>query len=509
MPIPPRTPVVVGVGQAQQRPADPTEALEPADLLAAAARAAAADSGAGDRLLPLVDTAAVVQLVSWRYPDPAASLARRLGIAPRSTVTTTVGGNSPQMALNRLAPAIERGEHDVVLLGGVECVYTRWRARRAERRTHLDWSDDDDPPCPIVWGDDRPGSSQYEMAHLAVAPTQVYPLFETALRAAAGHGIEEHQRSVSELWARFAAVAAENPHAWSRVAYSPEEIRTVTPENRMIAFPYAKRMCANIDVDQAAAVLLCSYERAQAAGVPDDQLVFPLAGADAADHYHFTERHSLADSPAIRAVGRATLAAAAVDLDDVARFDLYSCFPSAVQLAMGALGLGGQAAGDERPLTVTGGLGFAGGPGNNYVTHSIAEMVQACRRDPGSIGMVTALGWYATKHSAGLYSSRPPARGFARVDPAATQAEVDALPAREAAGPYAGKVEVEATSVAFERDGTPGHAIVAGLTPDGRRALAVSRDPDLLAAMVEDPWEGRSVRLRRAGDDDDTNVVEA
>jgi acetyl-CoA C-acetyltransferase len=497
--------VIVGVGQAQQRPDDPADALEPVDLLAVAARAAAEDTGAAG-LLDAVDAVAVVQMVSWQYPDPGAALSRRLGIDPRTTITTTVGGNSPQMAVNRLAPAIARSEHDVVLLGGVECVHTRWRAKVPGQRTHLAWSEPEDPPCPIVWGDDRPGSSAYEMAHLAVAPTQVYPLFETALRAAAGRSVDEHQRVVSELWARFSAIAAVNPNAASRLAYTPEEIRTVSPDNRMIAFPYPKRMCANIDVDQAAALLLCSYERARAAGVPDDHLGFPLAGADAADHYHFTERHSLAESPAIRAVGRATLAAAGIGIDDVARFDLYSCFPSAVQLAMGALGLGGLAAGDERPLTVTGGLGFAGGPGNNYVTHSIAEMVKACRQDPGSTGLVTALGWYATKHAAGLYSTTPPPGGFARVDPAVTQAEVDALPAREPAGAYDGKAEVEATSVAFERDGTPGHAIVAALTPDGRRALAVTRDPAALASMVEEAWEGRSVRVRSV---DDTNRVDA
>jgi len=505
MSIPPRTPVIVGVGQAQQREADPADSLEPLDLLATAARAADADAGGTRSLVGRVDTVAVVQMVSWHYPDPGAALARRLDVTPRTTITTTVGGNSPQMAVNRLAPAIERGEHDVVLLGGVECVYSRWRARRDGQRTHLTWSEPDDQPCPVVWGDDRPGSSAYEMAHLAVAPTQVYPLFETAIRARLGRGVEEHQRSVSELWARFAAVAATNPHAASRTPYTPEQIRTVAPDNRMVAFPYPKRMCANIDVDQAAAIVLCSYEQARAAGVAHDRLVFPLAGADGCDHFHLTERASLAESPAMRIVGRAALGAAGLGVDDVARFDLYSCFPSAVQLAMQALGLGGLPARDERPLTVTGGLGFAGGPGNDYVTHSIAETVRACREDPGSTGMVTALGWYATKHSAGVYSTTPPSGGFTAVDPARTQAEVDRLPAREPAGPYGGKVEIEATSVAFDRDGAPDHGIVAGLTPDGTRALAVTRDAVLLAAMVEEPWEGRTVTLRT---DDDTNIVE-
>ncbi|HMF04365.1 MAG TPA: hypothetical protein VKH17_06090, partial [Acidimicrobiia bacterium] len=252
-------------------------------------------------------------------------------------------------------------------------------------------------------------------------------------------------------------------------------------------------------VDQAAALLLCSYELARELGVPDDRLVFPLAGSDAHDHFFFSERDTLHASPAIAAAGRAALDAAAVDIDDVSRFDLYSCFPSAVEIALDALGLRGPGGGDARPLTVTGGLGFAGGPANNYPTHAIAGMVDACRRDPGSVGMVSALGWYVTKHSIGLYSTTPPERGFVRVDGASTQAVVDALPGRETAGAYAGPATVEATAVVFEREGTPAVAIASMLTPDGRRALANTRDASAMQDMTEKAWEGRRVTLRTDG----------
>ncbi len=499
MPLDPRTPVLVGAGQSQQRVDDPTAALEPIDLLAEAVRAADADALAPRSLLTIVDTVAVIEMLSWKYPDPGALLARRVDASPRTTITTTVGGNTPQMLVNRLAAAIQRGEHDVVLLGGAECVHTRWRARRTEPKAWLAWSEPDDPPCPIVWGDDRPGSSPYEMAHLALAPTQVYPLFETAVRAAAGRGVDEHQRSVSELWSGFAAVAAENPHAWSRTPYTADEIRTVSAENRMVTFPYPKRMCANIDVDQAAALILCSYGAAVAAGVPADRLVFPWSGADAHDHYFFTERAALAESTAIGIAGAAALASAGIGIDDVAGFDLYSCFPAAVEMAMRALGLGGPATGDTRPLTRTGGLGFAGGPGNNYATHGIAETVAACRRDPGSIGLATALGWYVTKHSVGLYSTTPPANGFVAVDPSETQRQVDALPRRMPAGDVDGEAVVEATSVVFDRDGAPNVGLIAALTPDGSRALANTRDPDAMRSMCVDAWEGTTVCLRVDG----------
>jgi acetyl-CoA C-acetyltransferase len=488
------------VGQAEQRPDDPREALEPIDLLAAAARAAEDDAGASASLLRRLDTAAVVSSVSGSYPDPGSLLARRIGATDlRRTILTTIGGNSPQLLVNHVSAAIGAGEIDVAVLGGVECLFSRRRARKQEPKVWLAWTEDDAPPCPEVIGDARPGSSEYELAHLATDPIHVYPLFETALRASAGHGVAEHQRVVSELWAGFAAVAADNPHAWSRVAYTAEEIRTPGPTNRMVTFPYPKLMCARIEVDQAAALLLCSYEAAVAAGVPGDRMVFPLAGASTHDHFFFCERDRLDRSPAVHAAATGALAAAGVGLDDVARFDLYSCFPSAVQITMASLGLVGPAGGDDRPLTVTGGLGFAGGPANDYPTHAIARMVEELRADPGSVGLVHAIGWYATKHGVGLYSTTPPSDGFTQVDGTRLQDGIDALPHRAAAGPYEGAAVVEATAVAFGRDGTASHAIVSLLAPDGRRVLANAHDPGVLGAMTEEAWEGRTVAVTTDG----------
>lgn len=490
---------VAGAGQVSQR-VPPGDALEPVDLMAEAARRAAADAGAARSLLRAVELVAVVNILSWRHPDPGAVLAGRLGLGDVQTLQTTIGGNSPQLLLNELAAEMAAGRLRVALVAGVEAMYTRRRSPRP-----LPWVEPAGDPAPFR-GDDRPGSTPEEAAHQAAVPTQVYPLFETALRAAAGDDPAGHRRRVGELWSRFSEVAASQPHAWSRQAFGPDEITDPQPGNRMVTFPYTKRMCANIDVDQAAALLVCTPEAARAAGVPADRLVFLHAGADASDHYFVTQRWSLAQSPALAAVGRDVLGACRLTVDDVARFDLYSCFPSAVQMAMAALGLPPLGKEDGRPLTLTGGLSFFGGPGSNYVTHSIAATVDACRRDPGSYGMVTGVGWYLTKHSAGVYSTDPPADGSVRIDPAATQAAVDAGPRRDAAGPYDGPAVVEATAVQFGREGDPALAVVTALTPDGRRALANATDPAVLASMVEDEWSGRTVRLRTDGH---TNTLDA
>ena len=502
MTIDPRTPVIVGTGQLNQRVA-PLDARTPVELFADAARLAGAEAGGG--LLARTDTIAAVGIVSWPYADPAAVVARELGLANARTVLSTTGGNSPQLLINEMAQRIATGNADIVIVGGAESMHARWTARK-EPKVELVWPNYDDPACTDLFGVDTPGTNDWEMAHQMLAPTMVYPLFETALRHAAGRTIEQHQQFVGELWSDFSAVAHNNPNAWFDTHYSPEQVSQPTRDNRMVVFPYTKRMCANIDVDQGAALLLTSYETAQAAGIDPSQLVFLHAGADAHDHWWVSERPSIGRSVAIGVVVSAALRAAGIGLEDVARFDLYSCFPSAVQLAMQSIGLNGRSGGDTRPLTVTGGLCFAGGPVNNYPTHAVAQMVHELRADPGSFGLTTALGWYATKHSAALWSTTPPTTSYKRVDPAVTQAAVDAVPSVVQARAFAGTITVEGTSVAIERDGTPSVAIVVGLNDEGHRVVANTRQSAAMHAMCTEAWEGTTVEVRTDGS---TNTVEA
>jgi acetyl-CoA C-acetyltransferase len=490
----PRLPVVVGVGQLLRHPepADVPSLSEPVDMMAEAVRLAAADTGAGDALLRRADSVRTVDILSWRYANPAQLLADRLGLAPRQTVRAVTGGNTPQALVNDSAAAIQRGDLDVVVIAGAEAIYTRLLARKT--KDWLQWTHQpEDTPAPEVVGDGRPGTNDIEQARSIVMPTQVYPLFENGLRAKAGESIDEHQRRVSELWSRFSEVGARNPYAWAPDFKTPEEIRTTTVDNRMIGFPYPKLMNSNIQTDQAAALILCSVEAARAAGVPEDRWVFVHSGADAHDHWWISERDDFTTSPALRACGRSALDLAGVGIDDLAHVDLYSCFPSAVQIAAAELGL--PTDDPSRPLTVTGGLCFAGGPGNNYVTHSIASMVDVLRVDPGSFGLCTALGWYVTKHSTGVYSTTPPP-AFQAAHP---QAEVDASPRRQVVAEHEGPVEIEAYTVMHERDGMPVLGILSTLLANGRRAWGNVFETGLLKAMCEEEFCGRPARLLADG----------
>ena len=487
--IDPRTPVIIGVGQLNHRVDQGADPLEPVDLMAEAVRRAVADTGATG-VVDAVDTIRVVALISWRYRDPGALVAERIGATGARTAVSTMGGNSPQALVNRTALDIAAGRADVVVITGAEA----WRTRRAARAAGGEppWTVQDEsvPPAEVI-GADLAMSHPAEVARGITMPVQVYPMFDIALRAAAGRSPAEHLERISSLWSRFSEVASRNPHAWIRDARTPEEIRTPGPTNRMIGYPYPKLMNSNESVEQSAALILTSVERARALGVPTDRWVFPLAGTDTAEPF-VSLRHELHRSPAMRVGGRRVLELAGVGVDDLAHIDLYSCFPSAVQIGAAELGLD-----LERQLTVTGGLTFAGGPWNDYVTHSIATMVEILRADPGTVGLCTANGGLISKHAFGVYSTDAPTEGFRHDAP---QAEVDAAPGREVVEHHEGPAAIETYTVIHGRDGAPERAFAACLLADGRRAWATSTDDALMAAMETDEMCGTAVDIDATGE---------
>jgi acetyl-CoA C-acetyltransferase len=262
----------------------------------------------------------------------------------------------------------------------------------------------------------------------------------------------------------------------------------------MISWPYPKLMNSNNMVDQAAALVLCSAEKADYLQIPRDQWIFPYAGTDSHDTYSIADRDELHRSPAIRIGGARVLELAGIGLDDVEHVDIYSCFPSAVQVAAHELGL---PAGDPaRPLTVTGGLTFAGGPWNNYVMHSIATMAGLLRDSPGSHGLITANGGYLTKHSFGVYSATPPPGAFRWED---VQDTVDREPTRASLVEWEGDATVESWTTPYDRDGKPERAFLTARTPDDARVLAVISDADEAASTVARDIAGAAVRVRADG----------
>jgi acetyl-CoA C-acetyltransferase len=489
MALDPRTPVIVGVGQLTLHTDTGEASLEPVDMMVEALRRAEADTGATG-VLAAASSLAVVRMLSWKYSDPAALVAQRLGIGPLQTVGTAYGGNIPQTLLGRKASEIAAGEHDVVLLAGAEA----WRTVTASRRdgTDLRWTVQPEELAPNAEvGGTFEASHPAETARGIRQPIQIYPLFENALRAKAGRSVADHQAHLGAFYSGFSETAIDNPYAWDRRGYSPDEIAVPAPKNRMVGFPYTKLMCSNEQVDESAAMILCSVERARALGIAQDRWVFPFGIAEAAAPL-VSERYDLSGSTMADASSRALWDLTGLGPDDIAHVDLYSCFPSAVQVQAGALGLG-----LDRRLTVTGGMRFSGGPWNNYAMHGLATMVGVLREDPRALGLCSANGGYLSKLSLGVYSATPPDDPFQVVS---AQAEVDAGPHRAVDDAPDGWGTIESYTVMHDRAGDATEGILACVMPDGRRAWGiVADDADVLREMTTEDMIGRDATLRPDG----------
>src|SRR3954466_13556529 len=103
-----RIPVIVGVGEIADHPAELTTGLEPLALLEAAVKRAAEDAAAP--LIGEIDSLDVVNFLSWRYRDPEQLLAAKLGIKPSHCYYGPGGGESPIRYLHEAAQRIARGE---------------------------------------------------------------------------------------------------------------------------------------------------------------------------------------------------------------------------------------------------------------------------------------------------------------------------------------------------------------------------------------------------------------
>src|SRR5215471_10322026 len=456
-----RIPVIVGIGEIVDRPKEITGGLEPLDLLEQALRRAEADAGA--KLLGEVQSLDVVNFLSWRYRDPEKLLAQRLGVSPAHCYYGPVGGESPIRYIHEAAKRIARGECTVAAVCGAEAQSTATKADRAGVK--LPWTPfAHDAPEPK-----RGAAFQKQLAmKLGVfRPVTVYPFYEAASSAHWGQTQREAMAESGTLWSRYSEAAAQNPNAWLKRRYTPEEITTPTADNRLIAWPYNKLMVANPSVNMGGALLLTSLAKARAAGIADDKLVYPLGGASAEEPRDYLLRDQFYESHPQNAVLKSVMDLAGGDGRKFDAIELYSCFPCVPKMARRTLGLPS----DVRP-TVTGGLTFFGAPLNTYMTHAACAMVRKLRAG-AKLGLLYGQGGFVTKHHALVLARQAPREALAR--DTSVQAEADrnkgAVP--DFVTEAKGKGTVESFTVIYGgRNGNIAHGVVMLRTEDERRTLA-------------------------------------
>jgi acetyl-CoA C-acetyltransferase len=483
---PSRIPVLIAQGEVTDRPADPATAREPVVLMADALRDAEADAGVP--LLGAIDSIDLVGILGYPYRDPVALLCEKLGIAPARAVNASMGGESPVRLVHEAALRIAAGTSQVAAIVGGEAQNALNKARKAG--IDMGWTPPPPPEETFRAHFDRM-TRKASNALGVFAPVHIYPFYENAWTAAHGLTPDAGRQASAALWARYAAVAADNPKAWVRTAPSAEQIGQHSAENRPVAFPYAKLNVANSVVNQGGAVVVASLAWARAAGIAEDRLIHIWGGAAASEPNDYLLRDSYAHSTAMRAV---LSRAAEIAGGDAAAFDLaelYSCFPIVPKMALEAMPLRP----DVEP-TVTGGLTFFGGPMNNYMTHGICAMIRQLRSGKGELGLVYGQGGVVSKHHALVLGRAPapqPLGPDMSVQAAADAARGEVPPVIE---DYAGPASIETWTVLSAPGGAVQRGVVIARTPAGERLIAqvLPEDVDVIARLTD--WSASAAGLQ-------------
>ncbi len=465
-------PVIIAVGQINDRPVDPDDGLDSLGLMVAALRVAEQD--VGQELLADLDSLAIVDQISFRaLGNLCAPLAEAIGANPAVNYQSEAPhGDTPIRLLNEAANRIGAGEIKLAAIVGAEALRTA--AGRAKKQTAAASADS----LNAVRAVSSAREPNYAQLHGLAAPVDVYPIYENAGRAAYGQTLAEAQAESAHIWAGMSRIAAANDGAWIRQSVSEADILTVDANNRPIAFPYSKLMVANSSVNQGAGFIVASLAEARRRGVAEDRLIYIGMGAAAKEAGNILKRDRYDRSVSMETSIRQTLALNAMQGSDFDLVELYSCFPCVPKMARRIL--------DwplDKPSTVFGGLTFGGGPIANYMSHAVVSMALKMRAGEGAKGFLFANGGYATdNHCIVLSTSLIAAAQFPqRFD---YQAEADA--ARKAIPEldegYEGPASVESYTVFYGRDGAPKSGVVVARTPEGKRTLAHVDASD--AAMI-------------------------
>jgi len=488
-------PVLVGVGQVTEREFD-VDSSSVLDLMEQAAYKAVEDAGISRASLAGLDSLVIVKSFRESTRNSPEVLANRIGATDATQWLMPNGGNGPQYLVNRFSEAIANGESQFVLFAGAEAMAT---ARKIVKATGEQPPWQEVATCdPSYLVEDVELSTAHEQQHgLWLAPG-FYAMSENARRHQLGHSVEEHQLGLGELFTRFTEVAAKSSHAWYPVQRSAAEIATATVNNRYVAWPYTKYMNAMNQINQSAALLLTSVEQARKLGISDDKFIY-LHGCSDTKEKSILGRQNYYSSEAMRVMAEQVFAnnsaSGSLGIDDMQHIDFYSCFPSAVAMARDTFGM---SVDDPRQLTITGGLPFHGGAGNNYVMNSIAAMVEKVRENRGSYGLVTANGGYFSKHAAGIYSTNPVEGDWSRTDPASYQKFLDDVPDTPSTESPNGEATIETYTVLYGRDNQPQQGVVIGRLgelgdPKAERFVAmVDDESDVLEKMTQEDMIGSS-----------------
>lgn len=404
-------PIIIGAGQVVDHWAgdDINTAPHPVDIVRKAI-ALALDDVSSPSIAEAVDCVAFIRTFPDSLPMPfnpfgkienfPRAVIARSEINPASVIYSSAGGEQPQVLVSKLSEKLHAGDIQLAIIAGGEVTGALKIAMK--KGLKLDWADntqgdieDDGPKTDFISG--------YEIRNGLGLPPQTYAAMEQALRARLGMTKKNYLEYVGQVFSNLSKTAEANPYAQFPKFRTSEFLAAPSKENYPCYEPYLKWHMAQDAVNQGAALVLTTVGKARKLGIAEDKWIY-LHGYSNVEDALVSKRPDLSKSKAIELAISHALESSGLSGKDITHRDIYSCFPIVVHLAAEYLALDPL----TDKLTVTGGLPFFGGAGNNYSTHAIASLVETLRADQDAYGMVLANGGFMSKEAVGIYSAKAP-----------------------------------------------------------------------------------------------------
>ena len=420
----------------------------------------------------------------WRYRDPGKWIAKNNDFQGIPTTYVTKIGVLQQNLINEACLKIENGEINASIILGGEARYKQLRSV-IEKKEYFETKLDENPDFYIKAKEDLYGDE--ELKELGAMAVGYYATMETALRKNDDENIEEHQNNIASMYEEFSKVASNNEDAWLDHPYSKKEILETSKKNKMLAYPYNKLHCTSWNVNQSAALIICSEELANKLEIDNKKRVYPISSSENNHMIAIQQRPKLYESLgmiyAAKSINR-MMEQLDIRLD---AYDLYSCFPAAVKMFSKSLELG-----SESPKTITGSMPYAGGPLNSFVIHSTVKMIQKIRALEARHGLVTGVSGMMTKQSFCVWGKEYQEQFI--FDDVTERAKLDEKPVElsdiaEGEGVIIGYTIIEGSE----------HASKAVLYLDDEmkhRKVVSSFDKNFINLLMEEEWVGKKVKFK-------------
>ena len=473
--------VVIGISAIQQK--GNFENLDEAlHLMDKAVKEALSDSG-NELVKDYIDEIRIPKGF-WRYRDPGKWIARNNNFKNIPTTYVTKIGVLQQNLINEACQKIETGEINASIILGGEARFKQLRAV-IEKKEYFETKLDENPDFYIKAKEDLYGDD--ELAVLGAMAVGYYATMETAIRKNDGEGIEEHQNNIALMYEEFSKIASENKDGWLNHPYAKEDILETSKKNKMLAYPYNKLHCTSWNVNQSAAIIICSEELANELEIDNKKRVYPISSSENNHMIAIQQRPKLYESLGM------TYAANSINkmierLDiKLDAYDLYSCFPAAIKMFTKSMGLD-----SEIPKTVTGSMPYAGGPLNSFVIHSTVKMIQKIRALEVKYGLITGVSGMMTKQSFCIWGKEYKEHFI--FDDVTEKAKLNESPI-ELSNISEGKGEIIGYTI-IEGNENAAKAVLYLDDEKKHRKVVSSMDKNFINLLTEEEWVGKILRFK-------------